>query len=254
MAKYQRKSETPAIILYQDWYEIFAALSASEVGYIVMGIYAHRLGKEYESSGSPIVDSLLSFLNSQCDKNKETYIEMCNKNADKRRKKEPEQELTTVDDGQPQLTTVNHGQPQLTTVNHSQPQLTEVNDGQPQLTTVDLYKNKNNYKNKNKNKNDINISFSSNEEKGVEKETEKMSDQPDEETGKEVDPTRERGNPNFDLRRSYHEVMERKARERLEETGSKWLSDEYLAKNYPESFPHLTKQYNRPNIDTPNII
>ena len=236
MAKYQRKSETPAIILYQDWYEIFAALSASEVGYIVMGIYAHRLGKEYESSGSPIVDSLLSFLNSQCDKSRDDYIEKCAKNAENRRKRETQHQLTTVDDGQPPLTMVD--------------------DGQPQLTTVDLYKNKNknNYKNKNKNKNDINISFSSNEEKGVEKETEKMSDQPDEETVKEIDPTRERGNPNFDLRRSYHEVMERKARERLEETGSKWLSDEYLAKNYPESFPHLAKQYNRPNIDAPNII
>ena len=191
MAKYQRKSEAPQIIFYQDWNDIFSAFTDSEVGYIVKGIYAHRLGNEYQSSGSPIVDAMLSFLNSQCDKNKEEYMQRCARNAENRAKQERKQQLSTVD------------------------------DGQPQSTMVDLYKNKNNDKNKNrnndknKNKNDIDISFSSNEEKGVEKETEKEDGCHDAGADGSVDPTTERGNPNFDLRKSYLAIKKRKEENRL---------------------------------------
>ena len=193
MAKYQRKSEAPQIIFYQDWNDIFSAFSDSEVGYIVKGIYAHRLGNEYQSSGSPIVDAMLSFLNSQCDKNKEEYMQRCARNAENRAKQERKQQITTVDDGQPQSTMVD--------------------DGQPQSTMVDLYKNRNN--DKNKNKNDIDISFSSNEEKGSEKETKEEDGCQDAGAASSVDPTTERGNPNFDLRKSYLAIKKRKAENRL---------------------------------------
>lgn len=235
MATYQKKSENPPILLHMDWGEMLLKLKDADVGYIIKGMLLHRLGKECESREvDPILEGVLTVMNTQSDREAKAYVERCEKNALKRKG----------------VTSNKNSQPQLTTVNHSQPQLTEVNNNNYNNSYNDNYSNNNNYNDNN----NINTSFSSNEEKDVEKETEKMSDQPDEETGKEVDPTRERGNPNFDLRRSYHEVMERKARERLEETGSKWLSDEYLAKNYPESFPHLAKQYNRPNIDAPNII
>lgn len=230
MATYQKKSENPPILLHMDWGEMLLKLKDADVGYIIKGMLLHRLGKECESREvDPILEGVLTVMNTQSDREAKAYVERCEKNAEVARMKK-------------------NGKRSLTNANDSQPTLTNVNNNN--------YNNNNNYSNNNNynDNNNINTSFSSNEEKGVEKETKENADRPDEETGKEVDPTRERGNPNFDLRRSYHEVMERKARERLEETGSKWLNDEYLAKNYPESFPHLAKQYNRPNIDAPNII
>lgn len=127
MAKYKRKSENPHILLLMDWSELFLGLDNESAGYILKGIYAHRLGNDLERSENPLVNGLLEFINTQCDKNKEGYLERCAKNAENRAK-----------------------------------QTSKGDDGQPTSTMVDLNKNINRNKNTNTNRNNIIPSTNSN--------------------------------------------------------------------------------------------
>lgn len=194
---YRKKSDNPPILLHMDWSDMLLKLSDADVGYIIKGMLLHRLDKELESREvDPILEGLLSFMNTQSDREAQAYIERCEKNALKRKG------VTSANNSEPQLTTVNHSKPQLTTVNERKPQLTSVNNNNNN--------NNNNYSNNNSNSNSINTSFSSNEEKGLEKETKKEDGCPDAGADGSVDPTQERGNPNFDLRKSYLAIKKRK--------------------------------------------
>lgn len=191
---YRKKSDNPPILLHMDWSDMLLKLSDADVGYIIKGMLLHRLDKELENREvDPILEGLLSFMNTQSDREAQAYIERCEKNALKRKG----------------VTSANNSELQLTTVNHSKPQLTSVNNNNNN--------NSNNYSNNNSNNNSnsINTSFSSNEEKGVEKETKKEDGCHDAGADGSVDPTTERGNPNFDLRKSYLAIKKRKEENRL---------------------------------------
>ena len=187
---YRKKSDNPPILLHMDWSDMLLKLSDADVGYIVKGMFLHRLGKELESREvEPLLDGLLDYFNAQSDKNAKSYAERCERYANNRKKN------------------TNESEPRLTTVNKSEQSLTTVNDGQPRSritstsTSTDTSTSTNT---------DINISFSSNEEKGLEKETKKEDGCHDAGADGSVDPTTERGNPNFDLRKSYLAIKKRK--------------------------------------------
>lgn len=200
---YERKSKNPPILIYMDWSDMLLKLSDADVGYIVKGMFLHRLGKELESREvEPLLDGLLDYFNAQSDKNAKSYAERCERYANNRKKNTNENEprLTTVNKSEQSLTTVNDGQPRSRITSTS----TSINTSTSTSTDTSTSTNT-----------DINTSFSSNEEKGSEKETKEEDGCQDAGAASSVDPTTERGNPNFDLRKSYLAIKKRKAENRL---------------------------------------
>lgn len=141
---YTRKSENPPILIYNDWGNMVLNMSDEDAGFVFKSIFRHRANPELEISHSdPIINGLIGFFLGTIDRNKDSYIDMCNANADNAKGKNKKQSPTMVSDGQ-------------------QP-LTNANDGQQSLTMVSENKNKNKNKNSNSNSNN-NKNISSNEE------------------------------------------------------------------------------------------